>query len=100
MAIFHSSDSDGPVRPLDMIRYHVALAIQIGAPAYNSGDHRGCFEVYACTARMLLHSVEGADDEKKLLKQALQRCATQIDVTQQAWTMRHAFDALLGRDSN
>ena len=62
--------------------------------------HRGCFEVYACTARLLLQAVEGAEEEKKLLRQALQRCATQFDVTQQAWTMRHAFDALLGKDNN
>ena len=100
MAFFHCPDANDPVRPLDMIRYHIALAVQIGAAAYNYGDHRGCYEVYACTARLLLQAVEGADDEKKLLRQALQRCATQLDVTQQSWTMRHAFDALLAKENN
>jgi len=34
------------------------------------------------------------------VKEALQRCATTVDVNQQAWIMRHTFDALLGKDSN
>lgn len=86
--------------PLTVIRSYVATAIQIGAPAYNGGDHRGCYEVYACTARMLLHMVNGADDARQVLRHALQRCATMPDVTEQAWTMRHAFDAVLGKDNN
>jgi hypothetical protein len=91
---------DKPEHPLTVIRSCLATAIQIGAPAYNYGDHRGCYEVYACTARMLLHTVEGADESKQVLRQALQRCATVAEVTEQAWIMRHAFDAVLGKDSN
>ena len=33
--------------PLDVVRTYLALAIQIGAPVYNHGDYRGCYEVYA-----------------------------------------------------
>ena len=100
MANSSSPGSGKPTNPLEVVRYYLASAIQIGAPAYNHGDHRGCYEVYACTARLLLQAVEGAEEPKKLLKEALQRCATTVDVNQQAWIMRHTFDALLGKDSN
>jgi hypothetical protein len=100
MVAFYPSGSGKPADPVELIRFYLELAIQIGAPAYNYGDQRGCYEVYACTARMLLQAVEGADAAKKQLTQALQRCATQLDVGEQAWTMRHAFDALLGKDNN
>ena len=87
--------------PLQTIRSYLALAIQIGAPAYNLGDHRGCYDVYACTARLLLRAVEGADADKQVLRGALERCATLPDVNEQAWVMRRAFDAILdGGDRN
>ena len=72
MAFFQSPGNGKKVDPLMVIRSYLSLAIQIGAPAYNHGDHRGCYEVYACTARMLLQAVEGADDAKQQLKEALQ----------------------------
>ncbi len=95
-----SPEPEKPANPLAVIRSYLALAIQIGAPAYNYGDHRGCYEVYLCTGRMLLHVVEGAEEFKQLLRQAIQRAASVPDVTQQAWIMRHAFDSVLGKDSN
>jgi hypothetical protein len=77
-------------------RLYVSMAIQLGAPAYNLGDHRGCYEVYACTARMLLR-VEGVPQEvRRLLRDALERASVVPEVGRQAWIMRHAFDAILG----
>lgn len=99
MAEFESSDPEQTADPTGVIRTYLALAIQIGAPSYNQGDHRGCYDVYACTARMLLKAVKGAEAEKKVLRRALERCATMNDVNDQAWTMRHAFDDLLGREN-
>jgi hypothetical protein len=93
-------DSDASVSPLEAIRTYLALAIQLGAPAYNQGDHRGCYEVYACTARMLLKAVKGADEARDVLRRALEQAAVVPDVGQQAWIIRHAFDAVLGKDSN
>ena len=29
----------------DVIRTMIASAISLGAPVYNTGDHRGCFEI-------------------------------------------------------
>jgi hypothetical protein len=95
MALFDEDDSGASVAPLRFIRTYLALAIQIGAPAYNAGDHRGCYEVYACTARLLVNGVKGADAARDQLKDALERCATVADVNQQAWILRRAFDAVL-----
>jgi hypothetical protein len=90
------SGNGNPPDPLLIIRTYIGMAIQIGAPAYNKGDRRGCYEVYACTARMLLNSVQGAGEAKQVLRQALESCSTQVDVDEQAWTMRRAFDSILG----
>lgn len=84
-----------PVAPADVVPIFLKLAIQIGAPAYNAGDHRGCYEVYACVARMMLRTVAGGEAAKASLKAALQDCALTSDVTEQAWTMRRAFDAII-----
>ncbi len=96
MAYYYSKDTGHPPNPIDVIRSYLGMAIQIGAPSYNLGDHRGCYEVYACTARMLLKAVEGAEEEKEQLREALTRCALASDVNEQAWIMRHTFDAILG----
>ena len=86
--------------PLEVIRHFLAQAIGIGAPAYNAGDHRGCYEVYACTARLMLHAVDGAEDSKKAIRRALEQASIVPDVNEQAWIMRRAFDSILGKDSN
>lgn len=101
MALFPTSGAGNgqPGDPLQFIRSYLALAIQIGAPSYNLGDHRGCYEVYACTARMLLAGVKGADDARQTLRQALEQCSTCMDVNEMAWIMRRAFDAILGVES-
>jgi hypothetical protein len=77
-------------------RRYLAAAIEIGAPAYNAGDPRGCYEVYACTARLVLNTVAGAEGAKKILRKAVQRCEGVSDVSRQAWILRDAFDAVLG----
>jgi hypothetical protein len=96
MGLFDDDEKKKASGPLQAIRSYLALAIQIGAPAYNHGDLRGCYEVYACTARLLLRAIEGAEDDKQVLRSALERCSTVVDVNEQAWIMRHAFDAILG----
>ncbi len=85
---------EGP-GPRDVVRALLAMAIQIGAPSYNIGDHRGCFEVYACTARLLLRSGKALGTPADALREALEKCALEVDVDQQAWIMRRAFDGIL-----
>lgn len=96
MALSQGPGNGKPADPLTVIRFYLGMAIQIGAPAYNHGDHRGCYEVYACTARLLIHAVEGADDARRVLREALEQASTVADVNRQAWILRHAFDAVLG----
>jgi hypothetical protein len=96
MALSRGPGNGKPADPLEVIRAYLGMAIQIGAPAYNHGDRRGCYEVYACTARLLIHAIEGANEARSTLREALEECSTVADVDRQAWIMRHAFDAVLG----
>lgn len=89
-----------PVAPEQVVPIFLKLAIQIGAPAFNAGDHRGCYEVYACVARLMLRTVAGADDTKDTLRDALQDAALTPDVTEQAWIMRRAFDEVISGKSD
>jgi hypothetical protein len=84
-----------PNEPLRYIRQHIEMAIQIGAPSYNAGDHRGCYEIYACTARLMVGTVEGADEARARLQRAMAQCRDLTDPNQQAWAMRHGFDDVL-----
>ncbi|WP_171472196.1 hypothetical protein [Frigoriglobus tundricola] len=74
------------------------MAIAIGAPAFNGGDHRGCYDVYACTARLLANAAAAPAALKDALRRALAEASVVPNVTRQAWIMREAFDALLGED--
>ncbi len=96
MGLFDDLDDDAPP-PMNVVRSYLALAIQIGAPAYNQGDQRGCYEVYACVARYLLKTIrgDGAGAATQVLAEALERAALEVDVNEQAWIMRRAFDKLL-----
>lgn len=78
------------------LRTMLTLAIQLGSPVYNSGDARGCYEIYAATGRMLLNLVEVAPEEKALLKNALVEAADTASIAEQGWVLRRAFDTLLG----
>ncbi len=72
----------------------ISMAISKGAPTYNSGDHEGCYNTYKQTADKILEEckVEGVCRE---LRSAFEAVAKQLDPTKCAWTMRHAFDAIL-----
>lgn len=86
----------GPVEPLAAAQALIDRAISIGAPAYNYGDHQGCYDVYACTARAILADLPdlpGAAADR--LSQGLSECLDMDDPDAQAWAMRHAFDAVL-----
>ncbi len=89
-------DGDGGKGPARPLRVLLSMAIAIGAPAFNLGDHRGCYEVYACTARLLVNTAATPDPVKAALRRALTDAAVVPNVTRQARMMSEAFDALLG----
>ena len=82
--------------PPQQLRVLLSMAIAIGAPAFNGGDHRGCYDVYACTARLLVNAPAAPDAMKDALRRALTEASVVPNVTRQAWIMRAAFDALIG----
>lgn len=83
----------------DVIRTMLASAISLGAPVYNTGDLRGCYDIYVATAKMLYRIVDGADEEREILKEALEEAALEPDVNEQSWIMRRAFDVILGEET-
>ncbi|MBN9120427.1 MAG: hypothetical protein J0I06_14935 [Planctomycetes bacterium] len=84
-----------PDAPLAAAQALIGRAISIGAPAYNTGDHQGCYDVYACTARAILATLrELPEAAAGRLREGLNRSAQMDDPDAQAWAMRHAFDAV------
>lgn len=94
-AVLDLSGAAGP--PLAATAIHVLLtaAVTVGAPAFNLGDARGCYETYACTARLLVHTASVPEAIRDRLRTALQEAAVLPEVARQAWVLRHAFDAIL-----
>ncbi|HEY1188635.1 MAG TPA: hypothetical protein VGE74_13360 [Gemmata sp.] len=94
-AVGEMGPGGGAVAPQQVLAL-ISMAVSIGAPAFNAGDHRGCFEVYSCTARLLVNSSACPDPAKDALRAALTAACVVPNVTRQAWIMREAFDKLIG----
>ena len=75
----------------------ILATINKGAPTYNSGDHSGCYDIYKETAENILELCL-VDSIQQVLRLALDRTTEQSNVTDRAWTIRHAFDAILDGD--
>ena len=105
-AMRHAFDAVGDMAgsgesvPPQQLRVLLSMAIAIGAPAYNGGDHRGCYDVYACTARLLVNTPAAPDTMRDALRTALAEASIVPNVTRQAWIMREAFNALLGEEES
>jgi len=80
-------------------------AIEIGAPAYNEGDHARCYREYQRTAEGVLCRVTSSAVQT-VVRKALAKAAEEASKTtaasgrpgptEAAWTMRHCFDSLSG----
>lgn len=68
----------------------------MGAPMYNNGDHRGCYEVYKHVAKAYLENRRLASTDRDLLASALQKASGMQSATDKAWALRRAFDTMLG----
>lgn len=71
----------------------IAAAIRQGVPLYNSGNAKGCAEVYAETARKLLNGAGGelSSSAKSVLQRAMESSA---EPDARAWALRRALDAV------
>jgi hypothetical protein len=70
-------------------------AITEGAPRYNAGDIRGCYELYRGVADGIARSSPDAVAVVARLNAACTRAAMRRDPTEAAWDIRYAFDDLL-----
>lgn len=70
-------------------------AITEGAPRYNSGDFRGCYELYRSVADNITRGGTQSVAVAARLSAACARAATRRDPTEAAWDIRYAFDDLL-----
>jgi tetratricopeptide (TPR) repeat protein len=84
---------------LGLVQNTIALSISYGAPAYNNGDHAGCYYFYAATADALVAAFPDASSATEVahraigdLKAASDRAKQSKDADRNAWAMRYAFD--------
>ena len=89
-----TQDADADVMCYKDACLEISDAISKGAPTYNKGDHLGCYKTYKQAAEKILQrcSLKGV---RKELRSALEQALDQETFTKQAWTMRHAFDAIV-----
>jgi hypothetical protein len=71
----------------------IRAAISRGAPLYNSGDVRGCAQLYADTASAL--AATGALTEVSAIEVSSLVASPPSDPNTHAWALRHAFDRFL-----
>jgi uncharacterized surface protein with fasciclin (FAS1) repeats len=84
-------------RPQQAVTGLIELAIKRGVPLYNAGQASACAAIYEVAVESLLksHTSSLADTDRSVLRNALResRSADQ-NPSQQAWTLRHALDAV------
>ncbi len=95
-----------PVHPVSMLAGSARLgleattqllsgAIRTGAPAYNEGNVRRCYDVYTQAAKLLIDARADCPGVQEALRAGLTRAQALPDVDHQAWAMRDTFDGLL-----
>ena len=84
-------------------RQVIDLAIQRGVPLFNAGQPSACAAIYEVAADSLLKSHTEAlnDEERSLLRDALNIVSNNNDPREKAWVLRRSLDAVytsLGED--
>jgi hypothetical protein len=87
---------DCPKEQAEFAATSLAMAIEVGAPLYNEGDHAGCYRMYLGTATDVDGRLTACAGVRARLEAAINDASAQDTYTDQAWTMRHAFDDVLG----
>lgn len=88
--------SRGPVDPV--VAQLASKAIEMGAPLFNQGNHAACAAVYemAAEAMMLMPGGTMTAGNEKMLQAAMQQVRRSHSPTENAWTLRRAFDTMMG----
>ena len=72
-------------------------AIDIGAPTYNSGNYMGCYRIYEGASYKIIYMYGSQCARiKEILQTALEKSYSDVTSSEKAWTMRKAFDEILG----
>lgn len=71
-------------------------AIAVGAPLYNQGNHRACYQIYEGAASDIENRLpKSCVGPKRTLSQGRSRAAALDEPSDQAWAMRDVFDSLV-----
>jgi serine protease Do len=83
-------------RAVALVAHGISEAVAVGAPLYNQGNHRACFQVYQGAASDIENRLpKSCQGPKRALAQGRTRAAELDDPSAQAWAMRDAFDGLV-----
>ncbi len=92
VGVFSGCDDDA----LKLLAHGIAEAISVGAPLYNDGNHRACYQIYEGAASDIEHRLPRAcAGPRRTLSQGRARASRLSDPDAQAWAMRDAFDSLI-----
>lgn len=78
-----------------LLAHGISDAIAVGAPLYNEGNHRACYQIYQGAASDIETRLpKTCQGPKRALAQGRARAGQLRSPTDQAWAMRDAFDGL------
>jgi serine protease Do len=80
---------------LHLIADRIQVAISVGAPAYNEGNHEGCYRAYASAAVAIDHEVKECAGPREALLAGVRKADKLVSFDDKAWAMRDAFDGVL-----
>jgi serine protease Do len=73
----------------------IKAAISVGAPAYNEGNHEGCYRAYAAAAVAIDREVNDCAQPRDALLAGVRKAEKLVRFDDKAWAMRDAFDGVL-----
>jgi hypothetical protein len=83
-------------KSIALLAHGISEAIEVGAPLYNDGNPRACFQIYQGAASDIENRLpKSCQGPKRALAQGRTRAASLKDPAAQAWAMRDAFDGLV-----
>jgi hypothetical protein len=80
---------------LHTIADRIEAAISVGAPAYNEGNHEGCYRAYAAAAVAIDHELKDCAQPRDALLAGVRKADKLVSFDEEAWAMRDAFDGVL-----
>ena len=80
---------------LRTIAARIEAAISVGAPAYNEGNHEGCYRAYAAAAVAIDHELKDCAQPRDALLAGVRKADKLVSFDDKAWAMRDAFDGVL-----